>query len=328
MSKKITLGIVVVALLISAGNLSARDADNQPGQRPRFMGGGLPAWLDELAEAHEKNDKEKVGRLIADMKQRMESIRGMTGRPGPGGPPQGMDRPGRGMRPGSFGRTGPSSRFGGPGGIQRPGPGGPAQNLSAASLFESTPMARTEAEKKILSVLDQMDKNQRGGMMNVPAEDGRLLRLLTETVGAKHVVEIGTSNGYSGIWFCLALGKTGGRLTTHEIDAGRASLARENFKKAGVEKFITLVEGDAHEEVAKLKGPIDILFLDANKEGYIDYLDKLMPLIRPGGLVIAHNMNPRQADQRYVKAITTNPDVETILLHEQGAGVSVTLKKR
>jgi len=87
-------------------------------------------------------------------------------------------------------------------------------------------------------------------------------------------------------------------------------------------------EGDAHEEVAKLKGPIDILFLDADKEGYIDYLDKLMPLIRPGGLVIAHNMNPRQADQRYIKAITTNPDVETILLHEQGAGVSVTLKKR
>jgi len=217
MSKKIMLGIVGVALLIAAGNLSARDAGNQPDQRPRFIAGGLPAWLDELAEAHEKNDKEKVGRLIADMKQRMESVRGMTGRPGPGGPPQGMDRPGRGMRPGSFGRPGPSSRFGSPGGIQRPGPGGPAQNLSAASLFESTPMARTEAEKKILSVLDQMDKNQRGGMMNVPAEDGRLLRLLTETVGAKHVVEIGTSNGYSGIWFCLALRKTGGRLTTHEL---------------------------------------------------------------------------------------------------------------
>ncbi|HEC03433.1 MAG TPA: hypothetical protein ENI81_07845, partial [Phycisphaerales bacterium] len=107
-----------------------------------------------------------------------------------------------------------------------------------------------------------------------------------------------------------------------------ASLARENFKKAGVEKLVTLVEGDAHQEVKKIKGPIDILFLDADKEGYIDYLNKLMPLMRPGGLVIAHNMNPRQADQRYVKAITTNPDVETLLLHEQGAGVSVTLKKR
>jgi len=189
-------------------------------------------------------------------------------------------------------------------------------------------MPKTEAEKKILNILDDMDKNQRRGMMNVPVEDGRLLRLLTEATGAKHVVEIGTSNGYSGIWFCLALRKTGGKLTTYEIDARRASLARENFKRAGVDKLVTLVEGNAHETVTKLKNPIDILFLDADKEGYIDYLNKLSPLVRPGGLVVAHNMNPRQADPRYVKAITTNADMETLFLHMQGAGVSVTLKKR
>jgi predicted O-methyltransferase YrrM len=189
-------------------------------------------------------------------------------------------------------------------------------------------MAKTDAATKILQVLDDMDRNQRRGMMNVPAEDGRLLRLLTEALGAKHVVEIGTSNGYSGIWFCLALRNTGGKLTTHEIDARRASLARENFKQAGVDKLVTLVEGDAHEEVTKLKGPIDLLFLDADKEGYIDYLDKLMPLVRPGGLIVAHNMNPRQADQKYIEAITTNPDLETLLLHRHGTGVSVTLKKR
>lgn len=196
------------------------------------------------------------------------------------------------------------------------------------SSFESSPMPKTEAEKKILSVLEDMDKNQRRGMMNVPVEDARLLRLLTETVGAKHVVEIGTSNGYSGIWFCLALQKTSGKLTTFEIDARRASLARENFKRAGVDPMITLIEGDAHKEVTKLKDPIDILFLDADKEGYIDYLNKLLPLVRPGGLIVAHNMNTRQADANYVKAITTNADLETIFLHMHGAGVGVTLKKR
>jgi len=68
--------------------------------------------------------------------------------------------------------------------------------------------------------------------------------------------------------------------------------------------------------------------LDADKEGYIDYLEKLLPLVRPGGLVLAHNMNPRQADARYVKAITTNADLETIFLHMDRAGVGVTLKKR
>jgi len=163
--------------------------------------------------------------------------------------------------------------------------------------------------------------------MNVPVADGRLLRLLAEAVGAKHIVEIGTSNGYSGIWQCLALKASGGKLTTFEIDARRASLARENFKKAGVDDIITLVEGDAHEKVAEVKGPIDIVFVDADKEGYTDYLNKLLPKIRPGGLVIAHNISPRMADPGYIAAITTNPDLETIF-YSQGGGVSVTLKKR
>jgi predicted O-methyltransferase YrrM len=173
-----------------------------------------------------------------------------------------------------------------------------------------------------------MNKNQRRGMMNVPLEDGRLLRLFAEASNARHVVEIGTSNGYSAIWFCLALRSTGGKLTTYEIDPGRAALARENFKKAQVGQIVTLIEGDAHEEIKKLRGPIDIVFLDADKSGYLDYLNKLLPLVRPGGLIIAHNMNPRQADPKYVKAITSDPDLETVFLHRHAAGLGVTLKKK
>jgi len=155
------------------------------------------------------------------------------------------------------------------------------------------------------------------------------LRLLTEAVGAKRVVEIGTSNGYSGIWICLALRKTGGKLITHEIDADRAALARKNFKQAGVDKIVTVVEGDAHKEVTKLTGPIDILFLDADKEGYIDYLEKLLPLVRPGGLILAHNTsNVRAPMEDYLEAVTTNPNLETIFLHEREQGMGVTLKKR
>jgi predicted O-methyltransferase YrrM len=165
-------------------------------------------------------------------------------------------------------------------------------------------------------------------MMNVPSEDGRLLRILAESINARHVVELGTSNGYSGIWFGLALRNTGGKLTTYEIDADRASLARENFKRAGVTGLVTLVEGDAHAEVVKLKEPIDLLFIDADKEGYLDYLNKLLPLVRPGGLIAAHNMNRPSPDLRFVEAITTNPDLETIFLNMHAAGMAVTLKKR
>jgi caffeoyl-CoA O-methyltransferase len=206
--------------------------------------------------------------------------------------------------------------------------GGGPRSRPAPMSFASPLQPKDEAEKKILDVLDDMRRNQSRGMMNVPVDDGRLLRLLTESSGAKHVVEIGTSNGYSGIWFCLALRTTGGKLTTYEIDAGRARLARENFKRAGVDSLVTLVEGDAHQEVPKLKEPIDLLFLDADKEGYIDYLKKLLPLMKPGGLILAHNMNRAQADPAFVAAITSDPKLETLFLNMQGTGISVSLKKR
>jgi predicted O-methyltransferase YrrM len=203
-----------------------------------------------------------------------------------------------------------------------------AQDASASPVLDAAPLPKDDAEKKILDVLDDLDRHQRQGMMNVPREDGRLLRMLTESLEAKHVVEIGTSNGYSGLWFALALRKTGGHLITHEIDEPRAALARQNFKRAGVEPLITLVMGDAHETVKNLKGPIDVLFIDADKPGYPDYLKKLLPLVRPGGLIIGHNMRRPAPDPQYLKAITTNPDLETLFLNMHAAGVAVTMKKR
>jgi len=194
--------------------------------------------------------------------------------------------------------------------------------------LQKPPQAKDDAERRILDCLYDMHENQRGGMMNISPEDGRLLRMLTETNGAKNVVEIGTSNGYSTIWLCLALRKTGGKLTTFEIDAERASLARENLKRAGVEDLVTLIEGDAHRNVRDLKEPIDVLFLDADKPGYVSYLERLLPLIKPGGLVIAHNMRRPPPDPRYIEAVTANPALDTSFLLMESAGVGVTIKKR
>jgi caffeoyl-CoA O-methyltransferase len=186
----------------------------------------------------------------------------------------------------------------------------------------SLPLANTEGEHRIVSVLDQMVKFHQT-YLSVPVQDGKALRLLTEAADAKNVVEIGTSTGFSGLWFCLALQRTAGHLTTFEIDHSRAAMAREHFKKAGVEKIVTVVEGDAHAEVAKLKTPIDVAFIDADKAGYVDYLNKVLPLVRPGGLILAHNV---EMVPDYVKMVGANPNLETIFYME-GGGLAVTLKK-
>ncbi len=192
--------------------------------------------------------------------------------------------------------------------------------------LERPPLGNSPEESRVLAVLDDVYRTQR--YLSVPEADGRLLRVLVESTGAKHVVEIGTSTGYSGLWLLSALMKTGGRLTTYEIDRGRHEAARANYDRAGVLKLATLVLGDAHAEVAKLKDAIDLVFIDADKEGYPDYLRKLSPLVRPGGLIVAHNMASPPPDPRYVDAVTANPAYDTIFLNMHDAGVGVTLKKR
>jgi predicted O-methyltransferase YrrM len=120
---------------------------------------------------------------------------------------------------------------------------------------------------------------------------------------------------------------TGGKLITHEIDPKTAALARENLAAAGVADLVTVVEGDGHETAKNLKGPIDLVFIDADKEGYLDYYKKTLPLVRPGGLICANNMTPRMANAEFLKAITSDPNVETQFFME-GGGLSITLKKR
>jgi predicted O-methyltransferase YrrM len=189
--------------------------------------------------------------------------------------------------------------------------------------------ANINAEVKILSVLEDMSNDKNYAMWNITPEEGRLLQILTVTAGAKNVVEIGTSNGYSTIWFCLALQTTGGKITTHEIDPYRIDIADKNFKKAGISHLVTIVAGDAHKTVTRLKELIDILYIDADKAGYFDYFTKLLPLVRPGGLILAHNTTDKASEmQDYLKAITESPELETIFLHKQPSGLSVTLKKR
>ncbi len=209
------------------------------------------------------------------------------------------------------------------------GAGGAGRGAGAMEVESdlSKPLVpKDDGEKRILAALEQARAGQR--YANVSTADGRLLRQLTESLGAKRVVELGTSTGESGLWFAMALRKTGGHLYTHDIDAGRISVARENFKKGGVDDLITIAEGDAHKTALKNTDPIDVLFIDAEKEGYDAYLKELLPFVRPGGLILAHNMRRPAPNPRYVEAITTNPDLDTTFVLMDGAGIGITLKKR
>jgi predicted O-methyltransferase YrrM len=175
------------------------------------------------------------------------------------------------------------------------------------------PVKREPAQLKRL--LDEMDAKGYQ-YWSVPRKDGEFLHLLVKATRAKNVLELGTSHGFSAIWMGLALEETGGRLTTIEIDRQRHDLARRNLSDAGLAQRVTLIKGDGHGEVIKLQGPFDFVFLDADKEGQVDYFNKLHPKkLVPGGILVVHNAI-RQASSMgdYLEMIRKHLDFDTVIL--------------
>jgi predicted O-methyltransferase YrrM len=123
----------------------------------------------------------------------------------------------------------------------------------------------------------------------VDAEVGALLRVLATAVQAKRILEIGTAIGYSGLWLAGAL-PAGGTLLTMEYDEERAHQARENFARAGFSDRVSVIVGDAQRMLAKVSGPFDFVFQDGDKKQYGPMLDRLVDLLRPGGLLVTDNV--------------------------------------
>src|SRR4051812_16662905 len=123
----------------------------------------------------------------------------------------------------------------------------------------------------------------------VDAEVGALLRVLATAIRAARILEIGTAVGYSGIWLAGAL-PPGGMLMTLEMDAERAREARENFARAGLADRVSVIVGDAERMIAKVAGPFDLAFQDGAKHLYTPLLDRIVGLLRPGGLLVTDNV--------------------------------------
>ncbi len=165
--------------------------------------------------------------------------------------------------------------------------------------------------------------------LNVPAEDGQFLHDLIVKHKFTRALEIGTSTGHSGVWIAWALSKTGGRLTTLEIDPRRHEQALANFKEAGVDRYIDARLGDAHELTRTLAGPWDFVFSDADKDWYANYLAAVWPKVQPGGCFTAHNVSMRGGGiGDFLTALRALPDGQTTIDRTSSAGISVTCKTR
>lgn len=124
----------------------------------------------------------------------------------------------------------------------------------------------------------------------VSPETGALLRLLALAVGARHVVEVGSGGGYSGLWLLGGIDLRGA-LTTIEVDPDNQALSQRAFAEAGVADRVRSMRGPALSVLPKLAdGHYDIVFLDAVKTEYLGYLDHARRLLRPGGLLVADNV--------------------------------------
>jgi caffeoyl-CoA O-methyltransferase len=154
--------------------------------------------------------------------------------------------------------------------------------------FEQYITALFAAEDPILSKIRARHESEKLPAINVSPEEGKLLHLLLVLIQAKHVLEIGSLGGYSGVWLARAL-PVDGRLVTIEKDPKHARIAREAFAAAGVQQRIELIEGPALEVLPTLKPGFDAVFIDADKEPLPHYFVWGMKLLRRGGLLLCDN---------------------------------------
>lgn len=182
--------------------------------------------------------------------------------------------------------------------------------------------AEKDLDKQVSEFLESKGYGWRD--MNVPASDGKLLYDIVIKNNYKNAVEIGTSTGHSGIWIAWALSKTGGKLITIEVDEERHKEALENFKRAGVDKYIDARLADAHDLVNKLSGPIDFVFSDADKDWNVNYFKALDPKIVPGGCFVTHNIG-MYGGSAYLNYVNKLPDYKTTI-DNHGAGMAISYK--
>ena len=200
----------------------------------------------------------------------------------------------------------------------------PALIVVAAAAAVAVARAQSPEQAKILADIKARDT----GQLAVSEEDGRFLRVMIASSGAKRALEIGGASGYSAIWMGMALRDTGGTLVTIEYDPLRAKELAQNIARAGLSDTVEVVSGDAFEQIPKIQGTFDFVFLDAWKRDYKRFFDLVYPRLDKGGLFVAHNVvNKRDEMGDFLDAIQKHPTLWTTIVSPSGEGMSVSLKR-
>ena len=206
--------------------------------------------------------------------------------------------------------------------------------------------------ERYLAALDPVDPllarvAAEGADLDLPIIDstvGRFLEAVVLATGARQVLEIGTANGYSALWLARSLPAVG-RLISIEIDPGRAVIARGHIEEAGLTGRASVMVGDAARMVRKVAGPFDLIFNDGDKQQYGPLLDRLVALLRPGGVLLTDNVlwdgevvpglvtpplrppDETEAIATYNQRLVADPRLVTSLLPVRD-GIAMSVKRR
>jgi predicted O-methyltransferase YrrM len=202
--------------------------------------------------------------------------------------------------------------------------------------------------EKIQNVLSRLEKDidyENSHRDEVPSEKrlnciskniGTFYNIMLKSIHAKNILEIGMSVGYSGLWFADAImsNTQDGKIITIDREQFKIDSATRNFEEAGVSSLIKIKEGEARKILDEIKEEFgenyfDFIFIDADKESYIEYFDLCLPLVRKGGIIGADNIlfperfNEMMAD--YLSHVRSNPNVQSVTVPIDN-GEEVTIK--
>jgi predicted O-methyltransferase YrrM len=178
------------------------------------------------------------------------------------------------------------------------------EHAAARAMREARMAERGDAPRPQAHTLDfRTSEAHRTQYLSIGPRMGRFLYNSTRSIGARNIVEFGTSFGISTLYLAAAAADTGGRVTGSEFHPDKAEKARSNLADAGLSAQAEIRVGDARETLRSIEGAIDLLFLDGAKDLYIEILKMLEDRLRPGALVIADNADHLPEDEGFLHYI-------------------------